>query len=81
MPRFEVTIAGEVNLDLILYGLPEELPRERERLADKMMLTSKGSSAILAHNRAALGSRVGFQSRIGDDNFGDVALHPCDKVE
>ena len=24
MPRFEVTIAGEVNLDLILYGVPEE---------------------------------------------------------
>jgi hypothetical protein len=25
MPRFDVTIAGEVNLDLILYGVPEEL--------------------------------------------------------
>ncbi len=29
MPTFDVTIAGEVNLDLILYGVPEELPRER----------------------------------------------------
>src|ERR1035438_2935117 len=76
MPRFDVTIAGEVNLDLILYGVPEELPRERELLADRMMLTLGGSSAILAHNLAALGSRVGFQSRIGDDNFGDIALHP-----
>src|SRR5580704_18276574 len=39
MPRFDVTVAGEVNLDLILYGVPEELPRERELLADWMMLT------------------------------------------
>jgi sugar/nucleoside kinase (ribokinase family) len=76
MPRFDVTIAGEVNLDLILYGVPEELPRERELLADRMMLTLGASSAILAHNLAALGSRVGFQSRIGDDNFGEIALHP-----
>jgi len=76
MPRFDVTIAGEVNLDLILYGVPEELPRERELLADRMMLTLGGSSAILAHDLAALGSRVGFQSRIGDENFGEIALHP-----
>src|SRR5438874_700328 len=74
MPRFDVTIAGEVNLDLILYGLPDELPRERELLADRMMLTVGGSSAIVAHNLAALGSRVGFQSRIGDDDLGQSAL-------
>ncbi len=41
-----------------------------------MTLTLGGSSAILGHNLAALDSRVGFQSRIGDDNFGDIALHP-----
>jgi sugar/nucleoside kinase (ribokinase family) len=74
MPRFDVTVAGELNLDLILYGVPEELPRERELLADRMMLTLGGSSAIVAHNLAALGDRVGFQSRIGDDQFGQIAL-------
>jgi len=74
MPRFDVTIAGELNLDLILYGLPDELPPERELLADRMMLTLGGSSAILAHNLACLGSRVGFQSRIGDDNLGQAGL-------
>jgi sugar/nucleoside kinase (ribokinase family) len=73
MPRFDVTIAGELNLDLILYGLPEELAPERELLADDMMLTLGSSSAILAHNLAALGSRVGFQSLIGDDQFGAIA--------
>jgi sugar/nucleoside kinase (ribokinase family) len=39
-----------------------------------MMLTLGGSSAILAHNLAALGSRVGFLSRIGDDPLGQIAL-------
>jgi sugar/nucleoside kinase (ribokinase family) len=74
MPRFDVTIAGELNLDMILYGLPVQLPPERELLADRMMLTLGSSSAIVAHNLAALGSSVGFQSRIGDDPLGQIAL-------
>jgi sugar/nucleoside kinase (ribokinase family) len=74
MPRFDITIAGELNLDLILYGLPQQLPPERELLADRMMLTLGASSAIFAHNLACLGSRVGFQSRIGDDALGKIAL-------
>jgi sugar/nucleoside kinase (ribokinase family) len=73
-PRFDITIAGELNLDLIMYGLPDELPPERELLADGMMLTLGGSSSIMAHNLAALGSRVGFQTRIGDDELGETAL-------
>jgi sugar/nucleoside kinase (ribokinase family) len=74
MPRFDVTIAGELNLDLILYGLPAELPAERELLAPHMMLTLGSSSAIVAHNLASLGCRVGFTSRIGDDALGQMAL-------
>ncbi|HXY49055.1 MAG TPA: carbohydrate kinase family protein [Terriglobales bacterium] len=74
MPRFDVTIAGELNLDLILYGLPKELPEERELLAQRMTLTLGSSSAIVAHNLAALGSRVGFVSRIGDDPLGQIAV-------
>jgi len=74
MPRFDVTIAGEMNVDLILYGVPQELPRERELLASNMMLTLGGSSVIVAHNLAALGARVGFISRIGDDSLGQIAL-------
>ena len=74
MPRFDVTIAGELNLDLILYGVPEELPRERELLAGGMNLTLGGSSSIVAHNLASLGSRVGFISCIGQDQLGEIAL-------
>ncbi len=68
MPRFDVTIAGELNLDLILYGLPDELPPERELLADRMMLTLGGSSSIVAHNLAALGSHRG--TLLGRSRFG-----------
>jgi sugar/nucleoside kinase (ribokinase family) len=39
-----------------------------------MMLTLGSSSAIVAHNLAALGSRVGFQSLIGEDSLGTIAL-------
>ncbi len=74
MRRFDVTIAGELNLDLILYGAPEELPRERELLLSDMNLTLGSSSAILAHNLASLGSRVGFVSCVGDDSFAEMAL-------
>ncbi len=59
MPQFDITIAGEINLDLILYGLPADLPLEQELLADGLELTLGSSSAITAHNLAALGSRVG----------------------
>lgn len=74
MPRFDVTVAGELNLDLILYGLPEDLPTERELLADGLSVTLGSSSAIFAHNLAVLGSRVGFISRVGDDSLGQIAL-------
>lgn len=72
--RFDVTIAGEINLDLILYGLPEEMSLERELLASAFKLTLGSSSAILAHNLAALGSKVGFITRLGDDPLGQIAL-------
>jgi sugar/nucleoside kinase (ribokinase family) len=74
MARFDVTIAGELNLDLILYGLPRDLPTERELLADGMNLTLGSSSAIVAHNLSCLGCRVGFISRIGDDSLGQIAM-------
>ena len=74
MSRFDVTVVGELNLDLILYGLPEELEPERELLAKRLALTLGSSSAIFAHNLSVLGSRVGFISRIGDDPLGQIAL-------
>ena len=69
MPQFDVTLAGEANLDMVFYGLPEELPVERELLANDLSIMLGGSSANTAHNLAALGSRVGFISQAGSDSF------------
>lgn len=68
--RFDVTLAGDTDLDVLLYGLPEELPLERELLADGMAVRLGGSAAITAHNLAALGNRVGFVTADAGDEFG-----------
>ncbi len=74
MPRFDITIAGEINLDIILYGLPDDLPQERELLASGCCVTLGSSSAITAHNLSVLGSEVGFITRVGHDDLGKTAL-------
>jgi hypothetical protein len=45
-----VTIVGEIDLYLILYGLPEVMPLERELLAKDFRLTFGSSSAIVLHS-------------------------------
>jgi sugar/nucleoside kinase (ribokinase family) len=74
MPEFDISIAGEINLDLILYGLPAAMPAERELLATDFRLTLGSSSAILAHNLATLGTKVGFITRYGPDSLGSIAM-------
>jgi sugar/nucleoside kinase (ribokinase family) len=71
---FDVSVIGELNLDLILYGLPQELLLEHEHLAKELRLTLGSSSAIFAHNLALLGNKVGFSSCIGSDPFGVICL-------
>jgi len=74
MADFDITIAGEVNLDLILYGLDEAIPLNREILASNFEMTLGSSSAILAHNLAVLGRRVGFVTLCGSDPMGAIAM-------
>ncbi|AXC09790.1 Fructokinase [Acidisarcina polymorpha] len=75
MQSLDVTIAGEINLDLILYGLPREIPVEREVLASGLEVTLGSSSAILAHNLATLGVATGFFTRMGRDELGEIAFN------
>jgi sugar/nucleoside kinase (ribokinase family) len=70
----DVCVVGEINPDLILYGLPKELKPEQETLIDGFRLTLGSSSAIFAHNLSALGTRVGMISKIGGDPLGKMAL-------
>jgi len=72
--QFDLSVVGELNLDLVLYGLPEELEFDREHLATDLRLTLGSSSAIFAHNFALLGNRVGFSSAIGSDPLCDLCL-------
>jgi len=65
MKTLDISIAGEINLDLIMYGLPEVMPMERELLGTDFQLTLGSSSAILAHNLAVLGPQVGFICLVG----------------
>jgi sugar/nucleoside kinase (ribokinase family) len=74
MPKFDVSVVGELNLDLIFYGLPAELQLEREHIARDLSVTLGSSSAIFAHNLALLGNKVGFSSSVGSDPFAEICL-------
>ena len=47
---------------------------ERDLLGTNFISTQGSSSAIVAHNAAALGLRVRFVTVVGDDDFGRIAL-------
>ncbi len=75
MASFDVSAIGELNLDLIFYGLPQQLELEHEHLAKELSITLGSSSAIFAHNLSSLGNKVGFSSCIGSDPFGEICIH------
>src|ERR1035438_2213790 len=72
--KLDISVVGELNLDLVLYGLPGHFELDREHLASDLSLTLGSSSAIFAHNFALLGNRVGFHSAVGDDPLGGLCL-------
>lgn len=74
MAKLDVSVVGELNLDLIFYGLPQQLELEREHIAKDLSITLGSSSAIFAHNLALLGNKVGFSSSIGSDPLGEICL-------
>jgi len=72
--KFGISVVGELNLDLVLYGLPGHFELDREHIASNLSLTLGSSSAIFAHNFALLGNHVGFHSAVGDDPLGKLCL-------
>src|SRR5262245_63471039 len=72
--ELEISVVGELNLDLVLTGLPEQFEVDREHLASEFALTLGSSSAIFAHNFALLGNRVLFHSAVGDDPLGEICI-------
>src|SRR5271168_5124709 len=72
--KLGISVVGELNLDLVLYGLPGHFVLDREHLASNLSITLGSSSAIFAHNLALLGNRVAFHSAIGDDALGELCV-------
>src|SRR6476659_8372980 len=69
--KLDVIVVGELNVDLILNQI-ESFPEVRkEKLAENMTLTLGSSSAIFASNLSALGMRVSFIGKVGNDVFGN----------
>ncbi|MBN2366549.1 MAG: carbohydrate kinase family protein, partial [Calditrichaeota bacterium] len=71
---FDVVVVGELNIDLVLWEVP--LPEyEKEKIAEDMRFAMGSSSAITAYNLSAVGSRVGFIGKAGNDNFGRFMIN------
>jgi sugar/nucleoside kinase (ribokinase family) len=77
--NLDIIVVGELNVDLILTGLPS-LPEMGSCILSKDMYFTLGSaSAIFASNISKLGLNVGFIGKIGDDEFGDFILTKLQK--
>jgi sugar/nucleoside kinase (ribokinase family) len=72
MPR--LLVAGELNVDLVLVGLPSLPVLGRELVGTDFRVALGSSSAITAARLAALGADVDFVGIVGDDDFGQFVL-------
>ena len=74
MKNLDIVVVGELNVDLILTGLPSLPELGTCKLSKDMHFTLGSASAICANNISRLGLNVGFVGKIGDDEFGDFIL-------
>ena len=73
--QFDVLVAGELNIDMILDELEKFPVIGKEIIADKITVTLGSSSAIFASNLSSLGASVSFCGCIGNDSLGDKILN------
>lgn len=74
MKRFDVTVIGELNIDIILNGIDSFPKIGNEMLARQMNITLGSSAAIFASNLSSLGASVTFLGKLGEDVFGDIVV-------
>jgi sugar/nucleoside kinase (ribokinase family) len=72
--KVDVIVIGELNVDIILNGIGSLPQIGKEIIADSMDVTLGSSSAIFASNLSALGVKVAFIGKIGEDNFARVVI-------
>ena len=66
-----VLVIGELNVDMIVSGLPAFPSLGQEILARDLHVVMGSSSAICASGLARLGAKVGFLGKVGTDYYGD----------
>jgi sugar/nucleoside kinase (ribokinase family) len=66
-----ILVAGELNADLVMTGLPSLPILGRELTATGFHIALGSSSAIAAARLAALGAQVGYVGLLGDDSIGE----------
>ena len=76
---FDVLVVGDLNIDLILSGLPKLPEFGGEVLASGLTQLLGGSAANFAVFCARLGLRVAFVAKVGEDDFGDFLLAELDR--
>lgn len=72
--KTDVIVIGELNVDIILNNIGSLPEVGKEIIADYMEVTLGSSSAIFASNLSALGTKVAFIGKIGEDNFARVVI-------
>ena len=72
--KWDVIVAGELNIDIIMNGIHSFPEMGKDIQADNFDFVMGSSSAIFACNIASLGAKVAFCGLIGKDYFGDYIL-------
>lgn len=68
----KILVIGELNVDLIVSGMPAFPLLGKEILADDLHIVMGSSSAICAAGMARLGAEVDFLGKVGPDYYGDL---------
>ena len=72
--EFDVLVAGELNVDIILNNIQAFPEIGKEILANDMSVVLGSSSAILASNLSSLRTRVAFTGKTGKDVFSEIVF-------
>ena len=70
----DIIVVGELNVDIILDGLPSFPEVNKERIASRMETVLGSSSAIFASNISMLGMRVAFIGKLGMDDYSELII-------
>lgn len=76
---YDVLAVGELNVDLILSGVPNVPEFGEEVLAEEVVKRLGGSTANFAVFCAQLGLRTAFVAKVGRDDFGDFLIEQLEQ--